>query len=158
MIQNGAEMHQYLVAKILFIQSVADTITEGLRLEHQLSPFLPDGLLLDITVVRECMTGLEQLKFSLYDAIFVDSDIDFLTGQEFVRILRVLGDDIPVLLITEPLPQINLQSYASQHGFSSVLVKPISPQALVNGILGLMEQPVSEPQKERQVDGSIICN
>jgi DNA-binding response OmpR family regulator len=155
-------MHQYLVAKLLFIQSVTDTIYEGLKLEQELSSYLPEGLILDITVVRECMTGLEQLKYSLYDAIIVHSNVDYLTGQELVRILRVLGDDIPVLLITDPLPRVDLRSYANHHGFSSVLVKPINPQTLINEILRVMDSRqnhgFAEPNTKSRGDESVICN
>lgn len=131
-------MYQYIVAKLLFIHSVHDTITEGLKLEDKMYSYLKDGLLIDITVVRECMTALEQIKYSLYDAIIIYHNIDFITAQQFVRILRMMEDPTPVLFVTDTKTRIDPISYASEHGFAAVLFKPLNFEKLVHEILNIM--------------------
>ena len=137
-------MRQYCVAKLLVIQSVNDTVSEGLRLENEIAPYLRDGLLVDITVVRECMTGLEQLNYALYDVIIVYNHLDYITGEEFVRILRTLQDYTPVLFVTDSKQKFDHKSYAHEHGFSSILLKPLNPDLLVNEILHVMNTQQSE--------------
>lgn len=137
-------MRQYCVAKLLVIQSVNDTVSEGLRLESEIAPYLRDGLLVDITVVRECMTGLEQLNYALYDVIIVYNHLDYLTGEEFVRILRNLQDYTPVLFVTDSKQKFDHKSYAQEHGFSSILITPLNPELLVNEILHVMNTQQSE--------------
>jgi DNA-binding response OmpR family regulator len=141
-------MHQYCVAKLLVIHSVKDTVSEGLRLENEVAPYLRDGLLVDITVVRECMTGLEQLNYALYDVIIVFNHLDFVTGEEFVRILRVTQDYTPVMFVTDYRHRFDPQSYAREHGFSSILMKPLNPEILVNEILNVMNTQQAECESE----------
>jgi DNA-binding response OmpR family regulator len=137
-------MHQYCVAKLLVIQSVHDTVSEGLRLENEIAPYLRDGLLVDITVVRECMTGIEQLNYALYDVIIIYNHLDFITGEEFVRILRMIQDYTPVLFVTDYKPRFDHKTYAHEHGFSSILLKPLNPELLVNEILNVMNTQQTE--------------
>jgi DNA-binding response OmpR family regulator len=133
-------MPHCLVVKLLVIQPVLNTIQEGLKIEQETRPFLKDGLLLDVTVVRDCMTGLEQLRYSIFDVIMVYQNVDYVTGVEFIRILRRIEDYTPVIFVLDNVTQTDVQTYGLEIGFHSVLVKPIHPGLLVDEILSIMNE------------------
>ncbi len=143
-------MPHCLVVKLLVIQPILNTIQEGLKIEQETRPFLKDGLLIDVTVVRDCMTGLEQLRYSIFDVIMVYQNVDYVTGVEFIRILRRIEDYTPVIFVLDSSSQGDVHTYAMEIGFHTVLVKPIHPGLLVDEILKIMNTNENETQIESE--------
>lgn len=127
-------MIHFVVAKILIIKSTNNTINEGLKIENECNLYLKENLLIDITVVRDCMTALEQLKYSLYDVIIIEQNIKYINGIEFIQILRKFEEYIPVILTIDPTQSSSSQKSFTECGYYSVLSQPIHPEQLVNEI------------------------
>ena len=135
---NKVRMIQYLVGKILIIKRTTNTIKEGLLLESECNLYLKENILIDITVVRDCMTALEQLKYSLYDLILIEQNIEYITGIEFIQILRRIEDYIPVILVIDPIDCNNIQKYIKEYDYFSILIQPLHPEIFVHEIVKIM--------------------
>ncbi|MGC4086701.1 MAG: EAL domain-containing protein [Polyangiaceae bacterium] len=90
---------------------------------------------LDIEV-RTASDGEEALKnFSAgsCDTILTDIAMPSLGGLEFLRVIRAIDLDVPVVLMTGK-PSFETAVKAIEYGASGYLVKPVEPSALENAI------------------------
>lgn len=143
-------MIHYVVAKILIIKSTNNTIYEGLKIENECNLYLKENLLIDITVVRDCMTALEQLKYSLYDVIMIEENIKYINGIEFIQILRRFEDYTPIIFVIDPIHSSNIQKYTMEYGYFSVLIHPVHPEVFINEIIKIVNMNNDLESKEEE--------
>mmetsp|Transcript_9119 Transcript_9119/g.13727 ORF Transcript_9119/g.13727 Transcript_9119/m.13727 type:complete len:181 (-) Transcript_9119:175-717(-) len=163
-------MHCYRVVKILFIEPTQDTPQRGLDLERDCQSHVDSHVLVDFTVVRDCLTGLEQMDMTDFNMVMVSQNVKHITGMEFLTVLRKMGIHIPVIYVAESVVECSEDTVATalSLGFFSVLQKPISPDALGLQVLRCLKEPCEQhdrgeesmcyphPRENRVFDASII--
>jgi hypothetical protein len=84
------------VKKVLVINPVCNTIDECLRMQNEVEPYLGD-LVVDITVVRECMTGFEQMAIVNFSVLLIFESVEHVSPHDAYTLLRRNGVHLPII-------------------------------------------------------------
>ncbi len=80
--------------------------------------------------------ALSLLKTNDYDAIALDVELPDMDGMQVVRMMKVEGIEVPVMLLCG-LPDINLRFIAADLGVDKFLSKPFSASELIGNLEGI---------------------
>ena len=80
--------------------------------------------------------ALSLLKTKNYDAIALDVELPDMDGMQVVRMMKVEGIEVPVMLLCG-LPDINLRFIAADLGVDKFLSKPFSASELIGHLEGI---------------------
>ena len=117
-----------LLIKVLYVEQVHDTAQRILDLEngcryhlHQIE----NGTVADFTVVRDCVSGFEQMTLVKFDILMINQHVKYVSGVEMIRTLRRFGyNDIPVIFITEQQSaSSDMTTLARSLGYFGVLMR-----------------------------------
>ncbi|MGC3999258.1 MAG: EAL domain-containing protein [Anaeromyxobacter sp.] len=95
------------------------------------------GLSLD--TASDGMEALEKVRRGGFDAVVSDINMPRLSGIEFLRALRELSLDVPVVLVTGG-PALETAVRAVEYGAYRYLTKPVDIEALRETVRGAAEQ------------------
>ena len=94
----------YQLIKVLYIEQVVDTAQRVTELEngcrehlHQLNR----DAVVDFTVVRDCVSGFEQMAIVKFDVLMVNEQVQYVKAAQMKRALKLFGYNIPVILIRD---------------------------------------------------------
>jgi DNA-binding NarL/FixJ family response regulator len=111
--------------KILYIEQVDNGAQRCAHLETGCKGhFLRKKLLADFTVVRDCLSALEQIAIVNFDVIVVHQHIKHVSGVEFMNAMKRFGYSIPCIFVTDGIiikPETML--LARNLGYFSVILK-----------------------------------
>lgn len=93
---------------------------------------LVESKLAEFTFVeaKDGLEALDQFKANTVDMIFVDWNMPNMNGIDFVREVRALNREVPVVMITTESTMSKVEEALDQAGADSFVVKPFTTQAL----------------------------
>lgn len=113
------------LVKILYIEQVVDSAQRALNLENECRSFFQNReLLADFTVVRDCLSALEQIEIVEFNVIVVDQHVKYVSGVELLNALRRFGYSIPVIFVSDGVMiKSDTMSLARSLGYFGVIVR-----------------------------------
>jgi CheY-like chemotaxis protein len=87
-------------------------------------------------------------KANRYDVMVLDADLRDMEGCQVVRLLKVEGIDLPVVMQSDVM-DLNLPFVASSLGVKKFLTKPFSARELIGhmeAVAGMLRPDVAEPE------------
>jgi EAL domain-containing protein (putative c-di-GMP-specific phosphodiesterase class I) len=108
------------------------------------------GLVLE--TASDGLEALEKVRGGAYDAVVSDINMPRLSGIEFLRALRELSLDVPVVLVTGG-PALETAVRAVEYGAYRYLTKPVDIQALRDTVHGAAQ--AGEAARKRRASGAV---
>jgi EAL domain-containing protein (putative c-di-GMP-specific phosphodiesterase class I)/ActR/RegA family two-component response regulator len=108
---------------------------------------------LDLETASDGMEALEKIRGGAFDAVVSDINMPGLSGIDFLRALRELSLDVPVVLVTGG-PALETAVRAVEYGAYRYLTKPVDIEALASTVIGAAEVG----QRARQQRGTARPN
>jgi EAL domain-containing protein (putative c-di-GMP-specific phosphodiesterase class I)/ActR/RegA family two-component response regulator len=102
---------------------------------------------LDLDTAADGMEALEKVRGGGFDAVVSDINMPRLSGIDFLRALRELSLDVPVVLVTGG-PALETAVRAVEYGAYRYLTKPVDIEALATTVRGAAE--VGQKARERR--------
>jgi len=93
---------------------------------------------LDLETACDGVEALEKVRGGVFDAVVSDINMPRLSGIEFLRALRELSLDVPVVLVTGG-PALETAVRAVEYGAYRYLTKPVDIEALAATVRGAAE-------------------
>ncbi len=93
---------------------------------------------LDLETACDGVEALEKVRGGSFDAVVSDINMPRLSGIEFLRALRELSLDVPVVLVTGG-PALETAVRAVEYGAYRYLTKPVDIEALASTVRGAAE-------------------
>jgi EAL domain-containing protein (putative c-di-GMP-specific phosphodiesterase class I) len=93
---------------------------------------------LELDTAADGIEALEKLRCGAFDAVVSDINMPRLSGIEFLRALRELSPDLPVVLVTG-VPALETAVRAVEYGAYRYLTKPVDIEALATTVRGAAE-------------------
>ena len=105
---------------------------------------------LDLETASDGLEALEKVRGGAFDAVVSDINMPRLSGIEFLRALRELSLDVPVVLVTGG-PALETAVRAVEYGAYRYLTKPVDIEALRDTVRGAAE--AGEANRKRRAGG-----
>ncbi len=139
--------HAYLLhvsrARGLLLQSAGANVSQVLLVEDDpivrlayMKVLRTSGL--DLETACDGVEALEKVRAGAFDAVVSDINMPRLSGIEFLRALRELSLDVPVVLVTGG-PALETAVRAVEYGAYRYLTKPVDIEALAVTVRGAAE-------------------
>jgi EAL domain-containing protein (putative c-di-GMP-specific phosphodiesterase class I) len=93
---------------------------------------------LELDTASDGVEALEKVRGGVFDAVVSDINMPRLSGIEFLRALRELSPDLPVVLVTG-VPALETAVRAVEFGAYRYLTKPVDIEALATTVRGAAE-------------------
>lgn len=93
---------------------------------------------LDLETASDGVEALEKIRGGRFDAVVSDINMPRLSGIDFLRALRELSLDVPVVLVTGG-PALETAVRAVEYGAYRYLTKPVDIEALASTVRGAAE-------------------
>ncbi len=103
---------------------------------------------LELETAEDGVEALEKVRWGNFDAVVSDINMPRLSGIEFLRALRELSLDVPVVLVTGG-PALETAMRAVEYGAYRYLTKPVDIEALATTVRGAAE--AGQRARERRV-------
>ena len=104
---------------------------------------------LDLETAADGMEALEKVRGGAFDAVVSDINMPRLSGIDFLRRLRELSLDVPVVLVTGG-PALETAVRAVEYGAYRYLTKPVDIEALASTVRGAAE--LGQRSRQRRAD------
>jgi EAL domain-containing protein (putative c-di-GMP-specific phosphodiesterase class I) len=101
---------------------------------------------LELETAQDGMEALEKVRGGGFDAVVSDINMPRLSGIDFLRRLRELSLDVPVVLVTGG-PALETAVQAVEYGAYRYLTKPVDIEALATTVRGAAEAGQRSRQK-----------
>lgn len=115
---NGSPSLQHQHGKVLIVDDDPDICRDYARLLRRLD--------IEVRTVGDGSEALNEFAPGMYDTILSDIAMPTLGGLEFLRAVRAIDLDVPVVLMTG-MPSFETAVKALEYGASRYLVKPVNP-------------------------------
>jgi DNA-binding response OmpR family regulator len=102
-----------------------------------------------VTTAENAEAALNILKAGVYDIAFLDLKMPGMDGNELLVYLRDQYPDMPVLILTAHA-SLDSSIHAVRHGARDYLVKPMSPQAVLERVEQVLEDK-DHPRRRREL-------
>ncbi len=109
---------------------------------------------LDLETAADGMEALEKVRGGAFDAVVSDINMPRLSGIDFLRRLRELSLDVPVVLVTGG-PALETAMRAVEYGAYRYLTKPVDIEALASTVRGAAEQGQRARQRRSEAPPSV---
>ena len=93
-------------------------------------------------IVHAAVDGVEalgEMRKRRFDAVISDFRMPRLDGEQFLLLCRLMWPDVPVLLLSADLREV--PPSLKQHGASTLVSKPFSPQSLLQAVHEILVLP-----------------
>jgi EAL domain-containing protein (putative c-di-GMP-specific phosphodiesterase class I) len=111
---------------------------------------------LDLETASDGLEALEKVRGGAYDAVVSDINMPRLSGIEFLRALRELSLDVPVVLVTGG-PALETAVRAVEYGAYRYLMKPVDIEALRDTVRGAAEAgEAARKRRASRAGGAVI--
>jgi DNA-binding response OmpR family regulator len=107
-----------------------------------------------VDAVEDGIAGWEALHAHHFDLLITDQHMPRLCGFELVRKVRSAGMLLPVVLVTAPLPEEELERSRSL-GLAATLFKPFSPEQLDQTVKQILRRDRLGDSQLRIIEESI---
>jgi EAL domain-containing protein (putative c-di-GMP-specific phosphodiesterase class I) len=104
---------------------------------------------LDLETAEDGVEALEKVRGGAFDAVVSDINMPRLSGIDFLRRLRELSLDVPVVLVTGG-PALETAMRAVEFGAYRYLTKPVDIEALATTVRGAAEQGQRSRQRRAE--------
>jgi EAL domain-containing protein (putative c-di-GMP-specific phosphodiesterase class I) len=109
---------------------------------------------LDLETAADGMEALEKVRGGAFDAVVSDINMPRLSGIDFLRRLRELSLDVPVVLVTGG-PALETAMRAVEYGAYRYVTKPVDIEALASTVRGAAEQGQRSRQRRSEAPPSV---